>query len=130
MKLATVIAFCLMLVCSAAHAQKPGPNFTPIAEFPVTGQPDKVSVLYSVEWPPDSVYTLHSHPGDEYGFVTKGAFGIKLIDGPWRTYTTGQAFYVPAGVAHEHKNMTVSTTTLHQFLVEKDKKLLQPYTKS
>jgi hypothetical protein len=60
-----VIALSVLLVCSASNAQQPAPNITPIMEAPITGQPDKVFALYSLERPPESTMPLHSHPGDE-----------------------------------------------------------------
>jgi quercetin dioxygenase-like cupin family protein len=98
MRLSNVIALSLLLVCSASNAQQPGPNITTIMEAPITGQPDKVFDLYSLEWPPESAMPLHSHPGDEYGMVIKGAYADRQKDGQWKTYTAGEGFRVPAGV--------------------------------
>ena len=129
MRLWNLPALSLLLVCSASHAQQPAPNFTIVMEAPITGQPDKVLNLFRIEWPPDSVNPLHTHPGDEYGVVIKGAYGVRQIDGQWKTYLAGEGFRVPTGVVHEEKNMTVNTTTVHALVGEKGKKLLQPYTK-
>jgi quercetin dioxygenase-like cupin family protein len=129
MRLSNVVALGLLLVCSASNAQQPGPNITLIMEAPITGQPDKVFSLLRLEWPPESMMFLHSHPGDEYGMVIKGAYAVRQMDGQWKTYTAGEGFLVPAGVVHEEKNMTVSTTTIHACVCEKGKKLLQLYTK-
>jgi quercetin dioxygenase-like cupin family protein len=128
MRLLNIIAFGLLLVCSASNAQQP-PNISLIMEVPITGQPDKVFVLYSIDWPPDSIMSLHSHPGDEFGTVIKGAYAVRQIDGQWKTYITGEGFRVPAGVVHEEKNMSFATTTMHACVCEKDKKVLQLYTK-
>jgi len=131
MRLWNLPALSLLLVCSASHAQQPRPmpTFKLIMEAPITGQLDKVFYLFILEWPPDSVNPLHTHPGDEYGVVIKGAYAVRQIDGQWKTYVAGEGFRVPAGVVHEEKNTTFNTTTVHALVVEKDKKLLQPYTK-
>ena len=131
MRLWNLPALSLLLVCSASHAQQPRPmpTFKLIMEAPITGQLDKVFDLFILEWPPDSVNPLHTHPGDEYGVVIKGAYAVRQIDGQWKTYLAGEGFRVPAGVVHEEKNMTVNTTTVHALVAEKDKKLLKPYTK-
>ena len=124
----SVLASSLVLLCSASHGQELSPKFSIIMEAPVSGQPDKTFGLYSIEWPPGSIMAMHTHPGDEYGTVIKGSLAIRRIDGQSQIYTVGQGFHVPAGVVHECKT-TVGTTTIHAFVVQKDKKLLQPYTK-
>jgi quercetin dioxygenase-like cupin family protein len=123
-----ILAWSLVLVCSASHGQELTPKFSIIMEAPITGQPEKAFALYSMEWLPGSVMPLHTHPGDEYGTVIKGSLTVKQIDGQSQIYTAGQGFHVPAGVVHEHKT-TVGTTTIHALVVQKDKKLLEPYTK-
>jgi quercetin dioxygenase-like cupin family protein len=129
MKLSIVIALSLLLACSASQAQQPMPKISPIMQEPITGQPDKEFVLLSIEWPPDSVGPLHTHPGDEYGFVVRGVYAVRELNGQWKTYTAGQGFHLPAGVVHEDKNMTVNTSTIHAYVVQKGKTLIQPYTK-
>ena len=124
----SILAWSLVLVCSASHGQELTPKFSIIMEAPITGQPDKSFALVSIEWPPGSIMPMHSHPGDEYGTVTKGNLAVRRIDGQSQIYTAGQGFHVPAGVVHECKT-TVSTTTIHAFVVQKDKKLQEPYTK-
>ena len=129
MRIWNIIALGLPLVCSASNAQQPSPNINLIMEVPITGQPDKVYVLYSFEWPPQTVMALHSHPGDEFGTVVKGLYAVREINGEWKTYKTGEGFRVPAGVVHEEKNATFSTTTINACVCDKDKKVLQLYTK-
>ena len=124
----SLLAWSLVLVCSASHGQELAPKFSMIMEAPVTGQPEKTFGFYSIEWPPGSMMPMHSHPGDEYGTVIKGNLAVKRIDGQSQIYTAGQGFHVPAGVVHECKT-SVATTTIHAFLAQKDKKLLQPYAK-
>jgi quercetin dioxygenase-like cupin family protein len=129
MRLWNLVAIGLLLACSISYAQEPMPKITPIMEVPITGQPDKELVMLSIEWPPESISPLHTHPGDEYGVVIKGAYAIKLLNGQWKTYTAGEGFHLPAGVVHEGKNTTFSTTTIHAYVVEKGKTLIQAYTK-
>jgi quercetin dioxygenase-like cupin family protein len=124
----SVFACTLVLLCSVSHGQELAPKFSMIIEAPITGQPDKTFALYSLEWPPGSMFPLHSHPGDEYGTVIKGSLTLKKIDGQSQIYTTGQGFHVPAGVVHEYKT-NVGTTTIHAFVLQKDKRLLELYTK-
>jgi quercetin dioxygenase-like cupin family protein len=130
MKLSSILALSLLLACSASQAQQPPlPKITPIMQEPITGQPDKEFVLLSIEWPPDSVGPLHSHPGDEYGVVVKGVYAIRELNGQWKTYKAGEGFHLRAGVVHEDKNMTVNTSTMHSYVVDKGKTLIQPYIK-
>src|SRR5262245_7672062 len=116
----SLLASILVLACSASHGQELAPKFSMIIESPITGQPDKMFALYSLEWPPGSMFPLHSHPGDEYGTVIKGNLAVKQIDGQSQIYTAGQGFHVPPGVVHEYKT-TVGTTTIHAFVLQKDK---------
>ena len=101
--------------------------FTP--EDVRAGQPDKEFVLLSIEWPPDSIGPLHSHPGDEYGIVVRGVYAVRELNGQWKTYTAGQGFHIPRGVVHEDKNMVPSSSTIHSYVVDKGKTLIEPYTK-
>jgi hypothetical protein len=50
--------------------------------------------LLSIEWPPESVGPLHTHPGDEYGIVIKGVYAIRELNGQWKTYTAGEGFHL------------------------------------
>ena len=59
----------------------------------------------------------------------RGVYAVRELNGQWKTYTAGQGFHLPAGVVHEDKNMTVNTSTIHSYVVEKGKTLIQPYTK-
>ena len=66
MKLINLIAFSLLLVCSAAHAQKPAPKMTQITEAaPITGQPDKVASQEfdsAREFEPENRSQKNQHP--------------------------------------------------------------------
>jgi hypothetical protein len=81
----SMIVLGLLLVCSGSHAQQAQPKITPIMEAPVSGQPDKVFVLLSIEWPSGSTAPRHTHPGDEYGTVVTGTYAVKQGDGDWKT---------------------------------------------
>jgi quercetin dioxygenase-like cupin family protein len=85
----SVLAWSLVLVGSTSHGQELSPKFSIIMEAPITGQPDKSFALYSLDWPPGSIMPMHSHPGDEYGTVTKGNLAIRRLDGQSHIYTAG-----------------------------------------
>jgi quercetin dioxygenase-like cupin family protein len=102
-RLVTVCATFLFLGSASALAQQVKVNML-VSEAPVTGIADKVFTLIATEWPPGVSTGRHTHPGDEYGTVVEGTVVTHQEDGEWKTLTTGQSYYVPAGVVHETKN--------------------------
>jgi quercetin dioxygenase-like cupin family protein len=130
MRLLLAVAVCLLLAASVPHAQPSQPKVTPIIDgAPISGQPDKVFVLVSIEWPSGSVGPKHTHPGDEYGVVTTGTYALKIGDAAWKDYKAGESFYVPAGAVHQSENAGFGTSTMHAYILEKGKpqiQLIQP----
>jgi quercetin dioxygenase-like cupin family protein len=130
MRLLLAIAVCLLLAGSGPHAQPSQPKVTPIIDgAPISGRPDKVFVLVSIEWPSGSVSPKHTHPGDEYGMVATGAYALKIGDADWKDYKAGESFHVPAGAVHQAKTTGFGTRTVHAYILEKGKpqiQLIQP----
>ena len=80
MKVRSLIAFVLgsalaaTLVNLNVLAQQTPPlappyKVTPLLKGPVTGDPNKETVMIRVDWPPNVSTGRHTHPGDEYGTV-------------------------------------------------------------
>ena len=128
MKTLGALCFSFLIICSVAYAQQPPPKLTTLTKAPVSGQPDKEFLLFSVEWPAGSGTPLHTHLGDEYGVVIEGAYMVKQGDQDWQTYNAGQSWHVSAGIVHESRN-AVQTKTMNAFIVEKDKPLIHPFKK-
>jgi quercetin dioxygenase-like cupin family protein len=125
-RLVAMCATFLFLGSAAALAQQVKVNML-VSEAPVTGIADKVFTLIAAEWPPGASTGRHTHPGDEYGTVAEGTVVTRQEDGEWKTVTSGQSYYVPAGVVHETKNTgDVPAKTYNAFVLEKGKPRATP----
>jgi quercetin dioxygenase-like cupin family protein len=125
-RLATICATVLLLGSASALAEQVKVNML-VLEAPVTGMPDKVFTLISAEWSPAVSTGRHTHPGDEYGTVVEGTVVTRQDGTEWKTVTTGQSYYVPAGVVHETKNAgDAPAKTYNAFIVEKGKPRATP----
>ncbi len=126
-RLVTVCATVLFVGSGSALAQQ-GPQVnTLVSEAPVTGVPEKVFTLITAEFPPGVSTGRHTHPGDEYGTVVEGSVVTRQDGGEWKTLTTGQSYYVPAGVVHETRNTGERTArTYNGFIIEKGKPRATP----
>src|SRR3954468_23543491 len=73
---------------------------TPLLKGPVTGDPNKETVMIRVDWPPNVSTGRHTHPGDEYGTVLEGTLISQDEGGEWKTYNAGESYHkVPGGRA-------------------------------
>jgi quercetin dioxygenase-like cupin family protein len=125
--LAMVCAAVLLTGSGAALAQQGLKVNTLVSEATVTGVPDKVFTLLTVEWALGAGTGRHTHPGDEYGTVVEGTVVTRQEGGEWKTVAAGQSYYVPAGVVHETKNTGEKTArTYNGFIVEKGKPRATP----
>jgi quercetin dioxygenase-like cupin family protein len=125
-RLVTVCATFFFLGSASALAQQVKVNML-VSEAPVTGIADKVFTLIATEWPPGVSTGRHTHPGDEYGTVVEGTVVTRQEDGEWKTLTTGQSYYVPAGVVHETKNTgDTPAKAYNAFILEKGKPRVTP----
>ena len=125
-RLPTICATVLFLASASALAQQVKVNML-VSEAPVTGVPDKVFTLITTEWPPGVSTGRHTHPGDEYGTVVEGTVVTRQDGGEWKTLTTGQSYYVPAGVVHETKNTgDAAAKAYNAFVIEKGKPRVTP----
>ena len=95
---------------------------------PVSGVPGKTTTMVSVEWPPNASSGRHYHDGDEYGLVTEGALRITYFDGkPPLTVKEGEAYYNPAGVVHETRNIASGLTySISVLVLDRGKPLSEP----
>jgi quercetin dioxygenase-like cupin family protein len=69
----------------------------------------------------------HMHPGEEFGYVLKGALQLEIDGRPLQTFKTGDVFFVPAGVVHNGRNTgSVKTTFIGTYVVESGRPLSVP----
>jgi quercetin dioxygenase-like cupin family protein len=102
---------------------------TPLLKGPVTGDPNKETVMIRVEWPPNVSTGRHAHPGDEYGTVLEGTLISQDEGGEWKTYNAGESYHKVTGVVHETKSGDQPAKSLNVFVVEKGKPMVQPTSK-
>jgi quercetin dioxygenase-like cupin family protein len=106
-------------------ALTPPYKVTPLMNAPVTGDPNKETVIIAVDWPTNVSTGRHTHPGDEYGTVLEGALLSRDDGGEWKTYNSGQSYHKVTGVVHETKTGDRPAKSINIFVVEKGKPLRQ-----
>ena len=79
-----------------------------------------------VEFAPGVSAARHSHPGEEFIYVTEGAIEYTLDGKPPLTVKAGEVLFVPYGTPHSAKNVgSVKAVELATYIVEKGKPLLK-----
>ncbi len=115
-----------MTAAAALLAQNPAIKRTVIQrnEFSVPG---REAVVAQVEIVPGGFAGMHTHAGEEIGYVTEGELEL-LIDGqPARTIKTGESFMVPAGARHNgHNKGTGQLKFVGVYLIDKGTPLATP----
>jgi quercetin dioxygenase-like cupin family protein len=107
-------------------AQAPGLTRTIVTKADVS-VPNREAVIARVEVAPGGVAGWHTHPGDEISYVTEGEATLMIAGQPPRNVAAGQGFVIPAGVVHNAKNDSATTTKLvGVYVVEKGKPLASP----
>jgi len=88
---------------------------------------DRHAVQALAEFVPGGAAGRHTHPGEELGYVVEGTLEL-LIDGqPPRVVKAGEAFFVPAGVVHDGRNVgSGPAKVLATYVVEKGKPVATP----
>jgi quercetin dioxygenase-like cupin family protein len=79
-------------------ALAPPYKVTPLLKGPVTGDPNKETVMIRVDWPPNVSTGRHTHPDDEYGTVLEGTLISQDEGGDWKTYNVGESYHKVMGV--------------------------------
>ena len=107
-------------------AQAPALTRTIVTKADVS-VPNREAVIARVEVAPGGVAGWHTHPGDEISYVTEGEATLMVAGQPPRKVAAGQGFVIPAGVVHNAKNDSATTTKLvGVYVVEKGKPLASP----
>lgn len=84
------------------------------------------AVTAKAELPAGVSSGLHTHPGEELGYVVEGTATI-LMDGKSTVVKAGEAFAIPMGKVHSATNSgTTPTTIVSTYIVEKGKPLATP----
>ncbi|QND73636.1 cupin domain-containing protein [Tardiphaga robiniae] len=79
-----------------------------------------------VEFAPGVSALRHSHPGEEFVYVTEGAIEYNVDGKPPLTVKAGEVLFIPYGTPHSAKNVgSVKAVELATYIVEKGKPLLK-----
>jgi quercetin dioxygenase-like cupin family protein len=88
---------------------------------------DRHAVQVVAEFTPGASAGKHTHPGEELGYVLEGTLELQVAGEPPRTLKAGEAFFVPAGVVHDGKNVgSGPAKVLATYVVEKGKPVASP----
>ena len=79
-------------------AQQSGFTRTPLQDQPISTAGHH-GVTARVDIAPGVESGRHTHPGEEFGYVLDGALQLEIDGRTPQTFKTGDAFFVPAGVA-------------------------------
>jgi len=79
------------------------------------------------EFAPGASAGLHSHPGEEFGYVIEGTVALSVHGRPTVTLKTGDVFFIPSGVPHDGRNLGgTKAALLSVFFAEEGKPLATP----
>ena len=88
---------------------------------------DRHAVQVVAEFAPGAAAGKHTHPGEELGYVLEGTLQLEVAGQPPRTLNAGEAFFIPAGVVHDGKNIGAGPAkVLATYVVEKGKPVASP----
>ena len=84
-------------------------------------------VTARAEFAPGAAAGLHSHPGEEFGYIVEGTIALSIDGRPTVTLKPGDVFFIPSGVAHDGRNVGVTKAALVSvFFAEEGKPLATP----
>ena len=88
---------------------------------------DRHAVQALAEFIPGGAAGKHTHPGEELGYVVEGTLELLIEGQPARVVKAGEAFFVPAGVVHDGRNIgSGPAKVLATYIVEKGKPVATP----
>ena len=110
----------------ALYAQQPGFSRKMLQDQNLSVS-DRHAVQALAEFVPGGSAGKHSHPGEELGYVLEGTLQLEIAGEAPRTVKAGEAFFVPAGVVHDGKNIgSGPAKVLATYFVEKGKPVASP----
>lgn len=107
-------------------AQQPGFTRTVLQTQDISA-PGRDIVQARAEFVPGGAAGRHTHPGEEIGYILEGTLQLEIDGKPPVVLKAGDAFFVPAGVVHDGKNIgSVPAKVLATYVVEKGKPVASP----
>ncbi|MBK6850197.1 MAG: cupin domain-containing protein [Burkholderiales bacterium] len=120
------LALGLMTSSGASTAQAFSKNRTIIGKVDLSTS-GREAVVTRLEVPPGVKVELHSHAGEETGYVLEGEATLQIDGQAPQVKKAGQSFVIPAGVAHDAYNHgSVPAKVLGVYLVDKGQPLALP----
>ena len=125
-KRAVVVVVMAMAGIGVLSAQQPG--FTrKLLQDQNLSVPERHAVQALAEFIPGGAAGRHTHPGEELGYVLEGTLQLEVDGQPPRTLQAGEAFFVPAGIVHDGRNVgSGPAKVLATYVVEKGKPVASP----
>jgi quercetin dioxygenase-like cupin family protein len=114
-----IVGLGLAVLVTAAYAQLPGITRKAVQEQDLGSIPGRQAVVAHVEFAPGALVPLHTHAGEEIGYVIEGELELQVEGQPTRIVKAGEGFVVPAGTPHLGKNVgsgkaVVLATYIHE----------------
>jgi len=121
MKLRIVGVFVLLAI-SVASAQSRVP--VRVLQQDDLSVPGHEVITAVADYVPGSDTGWHTHPGEMVGYMVAGGVVVQQQGKPSTTVRTGEAFIIPAGVAHTCSNVGQASARMSvTYVVEKGKPL-------
>jgi quercetin dioxygenase-like cupin family protein len=98
----SLLAMTALSLNAAADEPKAAPQAvrTVLERHDQSGVAGKEIVIGTATLPAGSSIGFHTHPGDEVGYVLKGALILKVQGQPDRVLKAGESFFNPRGTVH------------------------------
>jgi quercetin dioxygenase-like cupin family protein len=125
-KRAVIVVVMAMAGIGVLSAQQPG--FTrKLLQDQNLSVPERHAVQALAEFIPGGAAGRHTHPGEELGYVLEGTLQLEIDGQPPRTLKAGEAFFVPAGIVHDGRNVgSGPLKVLATYVVETGKPVASP----
>ena len=121
-----VVLAVALLASVALYAQQPGFTRKMLQDQNLSVN-ERHAVQALAEFVPGGSAGKHTHPGEELGYVIEGTLQLEIAGEAPRTVKAGEAFFVPAGVVHDGKNIgSGPAKVLATYFVEKGKPVASP----
>ena len=92
------------LAAVTAYAQLPGITRKAVQEQDLGSVPGRQAVVAHVEFAPGAIVPMHTHAGEEIGYVVEGEIELQVQGQATRIVKAGEGFVVPANTPHLGKN--------------------------
>ena len=120
------VPIAITIAAGAAWAQQTGFTRVMLQDHDLSTAGKHV-VQARAEFQPGIASGRHTHPGEEAGYVLEGQVEVSIEGKPPIVLKAGEAFFVPAGLIHEGKNIGPGVARiLGTYIVDKDKPLSTP----